>query len=466
MTRSVDPAPVPNPAAQRLATRLRRLRETRGLPRRELAGLFAVSISLIEKVERAERAPDPSLITKYEQTFAEARGLRELWADMAAERQAGQERLAVERHNRQPVAAQVGARSRRRLPQRIAADPATVLGTADGIRLSMEVLLDDGPHGQGWLERLLDQTEQYARDALTVAPADMLDRLLLAMNDARHLGTTGRVDPRRLRGVIARLAVLAAEEVTLLGQMAAARAWYATAVAAADASTSDRLRADIRALSSLLPLRSGHPGEAVRIAEQAMHLAGPRLSLTCAIAPAARAVGLAQLGQDRAARSSLALAQDGARRLEEPLRAESLLAVAPRRLLLWEGQMRTGLGDFEAAWRAHRKALADYPPEAVADRITICLDRATGLIGSGQIADGAELVATTIINIPVDHRSPWYLSAARSVLASIPPRARQLVAVTACQRLLNELDTDMPATRPTKTNRLIDATVDVKPATY
>lgn len=52
-------------------------------------------------------------------------------------------------------------------------------------------------------------------------------------------------------------------------------------------------------------------------------------------------------------------------------------------------------------------ALADYPPEVAAYRITICLGRATGLIGSGHVPDGAELVSrSAIINIPVDHRSP------------------------------------------------------------
>ena len=464
MTESAAPAPVTNPAAQRLAARLRQLRQARGLPRRELARVFACSISLIEKIERAERAPDRSLVAKYEKTFTEATDLRVLWSDMDAERQTGQERLAAERQDRQPPTPQAG--SWRCPPRRAAVDPTTVLGAADGMRLSLDALLDDGTSGQGWLERLLEQAHQYARDALTVAPADMLDRLLLAMGDARHLGTTGRADPRRLRGMIARLAVLAAEEVTLLGQMAAARAWYATAITAADASTSDRLRADVRALASLLPLRSGHPGEAVRIAEQAMDVAGARVCLASAMAPAVRAVGLAQLGQDRPARSSLALARDGANRLEPTLRAQSLLAVAPRRLWLWEAQMRTALGDFDAAWRAHRKALADYPSEVVADRVTICLDRAAGLIGSGQVADGAELVATTIVNIPVDHRSPWYLSAARSVLTSIPPRPRRLVAVAACQRLLDDLDATMPDTQSTKADRPANATVGMEPAAY
>ena len=109
MTESAAPAPVTNPAAQRLAARLRQLRQARGLPRRELARVFACSISLIEKIERAERAPDRSLVAKYEKTFTEATDLRVLWSDMDAERQTGQERLAAERQDRQPPTPQAGS---------------------------------------------------------------------------------------------------------------------------------------------------------------------------------------------------------------------------------------------------------------------------------------------------------------------------------------------------------------------
>jgi hypothetical protein len=81
----------------------------------------------------------------------------------------------------------------------------------------------------------------------------MICRAALDLADARHLGRTSRSDTERLgiKRAVARLATIAADEMSVLGNVPAARSWYSTAIAAADATGDVSLRADTRALAAM-----------------------------------------------------------------------------------------------------------------------------------------------------------------------------------------------------------------------
>ena len=174
MSESV-PTPTPQEpgrlAAGRLAARLRELRESQKLIRRQVAPRLGCSPSLLEKYERAERLPDRQVIIRYEEVFAAAGDLLGLWAEVEAERQAEQQRMAADRRKPTTPAHTPGRGRWRRPPPRTTPEPTPVLGSADGMRRSLDLLLDDGTPGCGLLERLSEQVESHAREALTLPPS-------------------------------------------------------------------------------------------------------------------------------------------------------------------------------------------------------------------------------------------------------------------------------------------------------
>jgi transcriptional regulator with XRE-family HTH domain/tetratricopeptide (TPR) repeat protein len=445
---------VTDSALVRFGAELRRLRTARSLSLRALGEQVVCSLDLIHKIEHGDRYPNLQLTQRCDGVLDAGGALLRMWPEVDMERQATDQRYGPRRAAAVPdtppaPGPDLTATSDHLLSQRLhhltaggLASPDAVAGLVDDVRYLVDELLDDGRPDRSRLVRLEARVDEHGHEALTVPPADMLGHLGLTMLDAKQLSRVrGRpVDRRRLYTVLARLAVLTADQLTELGHWAAAATWYTTAAAAADASADHAVRADVRALAAILPLHHGQPAAAVHAARRALALAGQRTCLATVLAPMVQAQGLAQLGRSAAARRAFAQARDGFARTSPGYRAESVFGFAPRRLLFAEGRLHTELGEYDLAWQTHQQALRLYPEEVVDDRAMIYLDRAVGLVHSGHPVDGAELVITTVLSIPEPHRGRLVLRAARTVLDAVPFRAQRSPAVHACHRLLADLD--------------------------
>jgi transcriptional regulator with XRE-family HTH domain/tetratricopeptide (TPR) repeat protein len=442
-------------AKSRFAAELRRLRGSNRLTAQQLGDLVVCSRSRISKIENAKRFPDLDLVQRCDRVLDAEGALVRLWAEVDTERC-----LADGRHDARSTAdpSQTGQSSvtdddrqlRARLYHHVTEGtqhPATMTAVVDEVRFMIDGLLDDGSPGRNRLERLENQVAQLGRDALTAAPTELLGRLGLTMVDAERLSRTysSLIDRRRLRCVIARLSVLTASALTVLGHLPAASAWYSTAGVAANASHDASLPADVSALTALLPLHQRVPEEATRIARHARKLTRGRTCLASAFAPMVEALGLAQTGQIPLARQVFDEARDAFARTDPAHRIHSIFGVSARQMLMFEGRVLTAFGDFDAAWQAHRQALRLYPEDVVGDRSLIWFDRATGLIRSGHVVDGAELVTTTLLNLPDAYRSAFFLREAQAVLDAVPVRSQNLPAVRACRSVLGDVGHRVPS---------------------
>jgi tetratricopeptide (TPR) repeat protein len=323
----------------------------------------------------------------------------------------------------------------------MAQDPASVLAAADEVRQVLEDLIDDGTGPATRLERLEANADLHGRDALTVAPLEMICRLGLDMVDARHLVRTRRSDRdrRHIKRIAARLAALTADEMIVLGHVHAARAWYSTAVAAADGAGADELRADIRALSAMLPLYHGDAVQAATVASEAGALGQGKPCFAAALAPMLEGLAWAKAGQLDRARQALATARTAYDSIPAASHDETVFGFSPRRRFFYEGRLLTMLGDYQAAETAHRQALALYPTDVVGDCALISLDRAAALVATDEVDAAAVLVIETLTRLPTAHRTRLFLDTASNVINEVPARHRSLPTVRESREVLAEL---------------------------
>lgn len=319
--------------------------------------------------------------------------------------------------------------------------PSSIVAAADHARRMVDDLLDDGTPRIERIERIERAVHDHAVDALTVLPHEMVRRLMLDFLDAQHLIRTCR-DVARLRrvwAVLAKLAILTVDEMSVMGKVAVGRAWLATAVAAAAKADLRSLEADVRALGAMLSLYHGDPAEASQVARESIALADGTVCVATGLAPMLDALALAKLNNRAAAKTALRAAQRAYDLTRDTERADSVFGFSPRRRLFYEGRLRTMFGDYPAAGEAHRQALDLYPEHVVGDRTIIALDRATALINSNEPDAGAQLIEATLSVLPPGHRSYLFVATAEHAVATAPPRARDRRRMKDCRDMLADM---------------------------
>jgi tetratricopeptide (TPR) repeat protein len=319
--------------------------------------------------------------------------------------------------------------------------PQLTTDLAAEVRRAIEEPFDDGLSYTGRLERLQECVHEHAMQVAVVTSGEMIKRLapdlVTAHYTLRHARTSA--DAAVLRSVLARISAMIADEFSVLGRIEPARAWYLTAIAAADQSDSLQLRAAVRALAAMLPLYHGRQADVIRIAQQARQIAGTITCFAATLATMFEGLAHARLGDHCRARHALHEAQVIHDKMDDSERAESFFGLSSRRRLFYEGRLLTMVGDYAAAEATHRQARALYPPQAVGDTAIMNLDRATALINSNEVDAGANLIATTLSNLPADHQTGIFLTLATRAYDATPVPARKLPAPRACMELLDAL---------------------------
>ena len=311
----------------------------------------------------------------------------------------------------------------------------------DYVRGDLERSLATSSVTAGQLDELEEAVVIHAHDCVRLPPIDMLCRLTLDTADVRAL----LVQPQppkvgfRLRRISAGLSALIADELMVLGDVYAARSWYATARHAADTTHDKQLRSTIYALSAMLPLHWGRPAQAAKIAAQAKALAGSAPHLASAMAPSIEALALAKIGNSETATRVLDQAAIAFEELADSQREESVLAFSERRHLFYRGRTLTWLGRYQEAGSVYKQAKELYPAEVIGDPTLMRLDQAYGLVCGGDVRSGCELATLALNNLPAEHRGGIFLRCARRLLEVVPRHAQSSPTVKEYLELLRSL---------------------------
>ncbi|MFF4534313.1 helix-turn-helix domain-containing protein [Streptomyces sp. NPDC001407] len=273
---------------------------------------------------------------------------------------------------------------------------------------------------------LLDERILYLRQQYLYTPPEPILSLLLAeLREVQALSSERQpaAIQVRLSEMTAMLATLIADALMKLGVLRQSRAWYATARAAADDSGNIELRARVRAQAAMLPYYYGPLDAAITLAREARLLMHNRPRATGALAAAAEARALAQLGDIEGANNAIHMAQNIFDRATDG-EGEEAFAFPERRLLLYLSGAYTHLRRSSLARSVQRQALALYPDRTSIDPALLRLEEAICLAQDHSPTEACELAQATYLGVPEPHRTPILGARARHVIAALPPAIR------------------------------------------
>ncbi|MGW1976551.1 hypothetical protein [Streptomyces sp. NPDC001889] len=270
-------------------------------------------------------------------------------------------------------------------------------------------------------ERLLDLRRQY----LVTAPAPMLEQMLPEIDEIQLLAAERQpgIVQMRLSELTAVLATLVADALMKLGRLRQSRAWYATARAAADDTTTTDLRARTRVQAAMLPYYYGPLAGAVKLSYEARILARHHDTPTVAFAAAAEARALARLGDTTRAREAIHRARDAFDH-SDATDATDAFAFPERRLLLYLSGALTHLGDTREAGRVQTRALTLYGDHPGIDPALLHIEQAICLAHQRHLSEACRLATASYLELPPAQRTELVGARAHDVLTAIPARMR------------------------------------------
>ncbi len=139
-----------------------------------------------------------------------------------------------------------------------------------------------------------------------------------------------------------------------------------------------------------------------------------------ALAAPLEARALAVLQDREGAQDALSRAEVALERLPAEDRVGSAFGYSECQLRFHAGNAWTHLGETERAAEQQARALELYPSRDHTDRALVALDQAVCAAIRGDLPAAATLAASTIVDLPVEHRSALIIYRAREVAARVP----------------------------------------------
>ncbi|WP_026402710.1 helix-turn-helix domain-containing protein [Actinomadura rifamycini] len=315
------------------------------------------------------------------------------------------------------------------------------------IRQALADAIPGGPR-----DRLIADWEEvafeYGHAFLTAPPGALLPDLA---HDLVRLQRIVRAvdDAGARRGLCApagKLAALVAMTVATLGHARQARDWWKTARHTADASADRNLRVWVRGYESMSALYAGRPlAPVLRLADEAIAIAGSSSGAAVLEAMAARAQALALLGRTGDAAGAVRAMEDRFERLPQAPADERLSTGAwPETALRHTAAFTyTCVRDAARAERAQADALRLYPEGMKRQRAQIELLRATCLVQAGDVAAGVAHASRAVGSLSRSQRTATVARGARMVLDAVPEERRE----QSCVREPRELASPGPRGR-------------------
>jgi hypothetical protein len=189
-----------------------------------------------------------------------------------------------------------------------------------------------------------------------------------------------------------------------------------------------------------MALYGGHePAEIILMAGDAVEASRgiPCAGAVSGLAAEAQAASL--MADAKRARATLGRLSDVFERLPDDVAhaRSSEYGWSEQRLRHVESYVFTRLGETRLAERAQDQADELYPATNRSGRTQVHLHRAECLIIDGDIAEGARYASSVLEEQPQGQRTEWVMELARTAVAAIPARARNLPAVREFRGLLD-----------------------------
>jgi hypothetical protein len=290
----------------------------------------------------------------------------------------------------------------------------------------------------------VDEWEQtayeYASFLWLLPPVETIGNLAADLADLRGVVQRASDDTTRLglQRISARLAAVMAMALHESGDFLAASRWWRTARRMADVSGDRDVQIWICGRQAMLAQSIGMADKALRLADEACHLAAGRPSAGFAEAQAARAKVLAGRDPHAARRTLDELIETFSRLPAAVLDERSAIWGWPERQLL---QNRTAvllaLGDSSVC--VHLTALRDrIEPHLLQGRAGVELKIGWSLINAGEVDEGLAHAVRTVEELPVVHRTTGVRRTTGRVVAALPGNARTLPAARELRALTGD----------------------------
>jgi transcriptional regulator with XRE-family HTH domain len=323
--------------------------------------------------------------------------------------------------------------------QLVAAGSATLMTVLDRTRLLVDQTLSTGVASLTRLNLIEERVAGHVTTYTSTPPVAVLRRVVPDLIEVQSLAAERQPAgvQARLSEATAVLGLLSADALMKLGEIGRARYWYGTARLAADDTAKPRLQAQVRAQEAMLPYYYGQVERTVVLARAAQALLPRTVCSAVALAAAAEGRALARLGDREGAERAIRRAQRMVDELDEPTTDEAF-RFNEKRLLLYLSGTLTYLGDTKAAHRVQAQALEHYSeePSIAIDPALIRLDQAVGEASRGDAEGACELTASTLQQLPLEHRTRIVLTRVLDVLAAIPAAQQQRRAATELRELV------------------------------
>ncbi|WP_194822203.1 helix-turn-helix domain-containing protein [Micromonospora sp. S-DT3-3-22] len=282
--------------------------------------------------------------------------------------------------------------------------------------------------------------EEYGRGYYSMTPVSLMLHLAADVADLQQTIEACRGSRRAdLSRAGARLAGIMAMSLVKTGQFQAARRWWRTSRAAADASGDPAVRVWVRsqdAVHALYQHRSTRA--AMDRAGEAVAISGGRAYPGTAEALGACAQASALAGDVAGAQGYIDLLTDVFDNLPDSVTVDTgnIYHWPQRRLWHTASYVHSHLGRSLDAQRAQEQALSSIPDWAPAARAQVHLHSAMCLIRDGHLDDGANHARQAITVLPESRRTTLVVHLARAALDAVPHSEQRRPAVTDLRELI------------------------------
>jgi len=306
----------------------------------------------------------------------------------------------------------------------LAAGTASLTGVAGALARTNEALAYTGSEALTSIEAA---AEAYSRGYRGRAPTDVLDELADEVDRAapRLLWQQSAASRKALTHAIGQLGGLTAIVLHDLGRHREADQWFATAARSAQRSGDQQLHAWILARHAMVPLNFGAPLVAVRLAEQARHLAGDTDTPAAALAASVTARAHALAGTHDLALDALNDADRIAGKLDAVQTADTWIGYCPQKHQVHRSQALTLLGKTGLARAAQHTALELTAPASTMTRTLLLLDAAACDHRDGESLAACEAATTALTAAAGRFRDGLVHRRGVELHRSLPPDLRE-----------------------------------------
>lgn len=398
---------------------LRKLRDEANMSQSRLAQRANVSQPTLSRFETGSQAPDEAIAARLDEILDTGGKLRRLVT----------EAREVEDMRRRGLLGMLGG---------------VALSGVEGVLETVRRQLDSamaGPITEDDAVELERAADRYSRQVGRLPAEQLLPEMLTDLVDARqHLEVASDgVRPRLLR-VCSLLSGLAATSLVAAGYWADAERYWRTAQRFARHSGDREVACLVASKRSVLSLYmpAGHPATALGIADDALGWSAGRISAGSVSALAARAQGLALLGDRTGARATLAALETTCEHLDDRYTAgPTTWTWSETRLHHVRSFVHSHGGHIREAVAAQDVALRSYERPLSTGAVQVQMHRARSIIASGDPSQGVRHIVTMLERIEPSFRHGYVGTSAKFALQALPDKAKRLPDVRHARELIS-----------------------------